>query len=152
MKTNSEKHHDLWLDNVELVDAYDDVLNSIVETLTAKDGEKYAGEGLKFPNAEPPSCVISSRKRRLLPIYCLPDDKVKVRKVWLNQILFGYFKACLKSIRQFYDQWWVWNSAKDTTVATFDFCCRFEEKNIVDEVLTHSFNVQPCGSAKLPLS
>ena len=81
MKTNSEKHHDLWLDNVELVDAYDDILNSIVETLTAKDGEKYAGEGLKFPNAEPPSCVISSRKRRLLPIYCLPDDKLKVRKV-----------------------------------------------------------------------
>ena len=81
MKTNSEKHHDLWLDNVELVDAYDDILNSIVETLTAKDGEKYAGEGLKFPNAEPPSCVISSRKRRLLPIYCLPDDKSKVRKV-----------------------------------------------------------------------
>ena len=44
MKTNSEKHHDLWLDNVELVDAYDDILNSIVETLTAKDGEKYAGQ------------------------------------------------------------------------------------------------------------
>ena len=44
MKTNSEKHHDLWLDNVELVDAYDDILNSIVETLTVKDGEKYAGQ------------------------------------------------------------------------------------------------------------
>jgi len=87
MKTNSEKHHDLWLDNVELVDAYDDILISIVETLTAKDGEKYAGEGLKFPNAEPPSCVISSRKRRLLPIYCLPDDKLKVRKAmeWLSR-------------------------------------------------------------------
>ena len=93
MKTNSEKHHDLWLDNVELVDAYDDILNSIVETLTAKHGEKYAGEGLKFPNAEPPSCVISSRKRRLLPIYCLPDDKLKVKKVCLNQILIWLFQG-----------------------------------------------------------
>ena len=32
------------------------------------------------------------------------------------------------------------------------FAANLKKKNIVDEVLTHSFNVQPCGSAKLPLS
>jgi len=86
MKLNSEKYHEIWLDNVELTDAYGDIVNKIIEVLSAKDNERYVGKGIEFhADVDPPFCLISSWKRRLLPIFCLKADIPDVRKMlaWL---------------------------------------------------------------------
>jgi len=86
MKLESEKNHKIWLDDVELTNAYGDVVNKIIEVLSAKENERYAGKGLDFhADVEPPLRLISAWKRRLLPIYCLKTDKQEIETMltWL---------------------------------------------------------------------
>jgi len=86
IKENSKKYHNIELDDVELSNAYGDIVNKIIEVLSVKEHERYVGEGLNFEaNVEKPLSVQTAWKRKLMPIYCLQNDKKQLAKMlkWL---------------------------------------------------------------------
>jgi len=75
MRLESDKNHKLWTDNVELTDSYGDIVNKLIEILSAKDHERYVGKDIDFTSeVEPPLNVKTAFQRRLLPIFCLEAD------------------------------------------------------------------------------
>ena len=79
MMINKEKYHDMWIDNPDLSDSYDEMLDSIVDILKVQGGERFGGErAAKFNTSHginEPGAVRCARKRNLLPVYVLPRQK-----------------------------------------------------------------------------
>ena len=90
MMINKEKYHDIWLDNNELSDSYDEILTSIVEILKVRGGERFGGDRVSF-NTEhgitEPSAVKCARNRKLLPVYVMPKKKKFISRSieWLKE-------------------------------------------------------------------
>ena len=78
MMINKEKYHDIWVDNDELSDSYDEILDSIVDILKARGEERFGGDRAGF-NTEhgimEPSAVRCARNQKLLPVYVMPRQK-----------------------------------------------------------------------------
>ena len=90
MMINKEKYHDIWLDNNELSDSYDEILTSIVEILKVRGGERFGGDRVSF-NTEhgitEPSAVRCARNQKLLPVYVMPKKKKFISRSieWLKE-------------------------------------------------------------------
>jgi len=81
-RINSEKYHQIWLDNELLSDSYNAIVENLRGALTVgKDCESYAGEEADFEymcghDNVPFSAAASSAKRlKLVPVYVMPADK-----------------------------------------------------------------------------
>ena len=74
-KINSEKYHDIWVDNVELIDSYGDIIDAIIDILKVQKDERYGGQNKNFNQSHDimvPHGIECASKHKLLPIYVLP--------------------------------------------------------------------------------
>jgi len=78
MKINSEKYHDIWVDNLELIDSYGDIIDAIIDILKVQKDERYGGQNKNFNQTHDimvPHGIECASKHKLLPIYVLPSQK-----------------------------------------------------------------------------
>ena len=79
-KINSEKYHDIWVDNLELIDSYGDIIDAIIDILKVQKDERYGGQNKNFNQTHDimvPHGIECASKHKLLPIYVLPRYESK---------------------------------------------------------------------------
>ena len=90
LKLNSDKYHDIWIDNPELTDSYGDILDAVVDILKVRKNERFGGQNMTFNtshNISQPEGIQCANTHKLLPVYVMPSEKKTISGAmnWLTR-------------------------------------------------------------------